>query len=672
MPYPNILSPLSLGFTTLSNRIIMGSMHTNLEEQPDGFKKLAAFYAERAAGGVGLIITGGVSPNSSGILAPKRAILEHKSQIAEHKQVVDSVHQYPTKICLQILHAGRYGYHNELVAPSALQGPIVPFTPHPLNESEIEQQIEDFVNCAELSKMAGYDGVEIMGSEGYLVNQFLCLHTNKRSDAWGGSFENRIRFPLEIVRRIRKRVGEHFIIIFRLSILDLVEDGNNIEEVVQLALALEDAGVNIINSGIGWHESRIPTIASVVPRAAFSSITASVKKHINIPIVACNRINTPAVAEAILANGDADMVSMARPFLADSHFVNKAKNDAAHTINTCIACNQACLDPIFKGKVASCLVNPRAAFETSLTFPNTDTPKNIAVVGAGPAGAMFAIYASQRGHKVSVFEATAQLGGQLNLAASIPGKAEFKEFIRYLKVSITQNKINIKYNTIVSSDELNTFDEVVIATGTTPQKLDIPIAPEANVLSYIEAIEQTPALGNRVAIVGTGGIAFDVVTKLTTTATEHLPLTQQSNIFANHWGIDLNNDIRGGKTNKPKPSVCAPEITMLQRSVRKPGTGLGQTTVWIHREEFKQKNIKTLTKINYRKIISNGLELESRGKEFVLEADTIIICAGQQSNNSLDYQDLKVPYHHIGGAKQVKKLDAMLAIRQAAELASII
>ncbi|MEP0355391.1 FAD-dependent oxidoreductase [Paraglaciecola sp.] len=671
MPYPNILSPLSLGFTTLSNRIIMGSMHTNLEEQPDGFKRLAAFYAERAAGGVGLIITGGVSPNRSGILAPKRAILQDSMQVPQHKVIVEAVHQYPTKICLQILHAGRYGYHNELVAPSAIQGPIVPFIPHELSEQAIEQQIEDFVNCAELSKMAGYDGVEIMGSEGYLINQFLCLHTNIRTDVWGGNFENRIRFPLEIVRRIRKRIGEHFIIIFRLSILDLVKDGNNINEVAILATALEKAGANIINSGIGWHEARIPTIASVVPRAAFSSITALVKKHINIPIVACNRINTPDVAEAILESGEADMVSMARPFLADSHFVEKARRDAANSINTCIACNQACLDPIFKGKVASCLVNPRAAFETSLIFSASPSPKKIAVVGGGPAGAMFAIYASQRGHNVSIFEASSKLGGQLNLAANIPGKGEFKEFIRYLKVSIVDNAIDLKLNTIPNTDMLNSFDEVVIATGTQPQPLNIPTSTTANVLSYIDVIEQQP-LGDKIAIVGTGGIAFDVVTKLTTPYTEHLPLKQQSDIFAKHWGIDLTNQTQGGKKETSLQTQQTVEITMLQRSVRKPGTGLGQTTVWIHREEFKRKNIKTLSKISYRKIVSNGLELESRGKEFTLEADTIIICAGQQSDNSVNVKDLTVPYHRIGGSKQVKQLDAMVAIRQAAELASII
>lgn len=672
MPYPKMLSPLSLGFTTLSNRIIMGSMHTNLEEQPDGFSRLAEFYAERAAGGVGLIITGGVSPNDSGILAPKRAILQDTTHIDGHKLVVDAVHQHPTKICLQILHAGRYGYHNNLVAPSALQAPIVPFTPHALTDNEVEQQVEDFVNCAKLAKLAGYDGVEVMGSEGYLINQFTCLHTNQRTDKWGGSFENRSRFPLEIIRRIRKIVGTDFIIIFRLSILDLVTQGSDIDEVVRLALALEKAGVNIINSGIGWHQTRIPTIASIVPRAAFSSITAAVKKQINVPIVACNRINTPDVAETILNNGEADMISMARPFLADSQFVNKAKANAPDTINTCIACNQACLDPIFRGKVASCLVNPRAAFETILTFPNTATPKNIAVVGGGPAGAMFAIYAFQRGHKITLFEQSANLGGQLTLAAKIPGKAEFNEFIRYLNVSIQQASIKLKLNCSPSATELNKFDEVVIATGTLPKELAIPAAPDAHVIDYIDVIKNDVPVGEKVAIIGTGGIAFDVVTKLTTTPTEHLSLDKQSHIFAQHWGIDLTNNKNGGLTSAPVQDAEPSGITMLQRSVRKPGTGLGQTTVWIHREELKRKKIKTVSRANYLKINSAELNIENRGENLSIPADTIVICAGQVSDTSIQEQSLTIPYHHIGGAKQVKGLDAMQAIQQAAQLASVI
>ena len=672
MPYPKMLSPLSLGFTTLSNRIIMGSMHTNLEEQPDGFNRLAAFYAERAAGGVGLIITGGVSPNESGILAPKRAIFQDPEQIAQHKLIVDAVHQYPTKICLQILHAGRYGYHSKLVAPSAIQAPISPYIPHALTDAEIEQQIDDFVNCAELSKMAGYDGVEVMGSEGYLINQFTCLSTNKRTDKWGESFENRTRFPLEIVRRIRQSLGDNFIIIFRLSILDLVNKGSNIDEVVRLALALEEAGVDIMNSGIGWHEARIPTIASIVPRAAFSQTIAAVKARINVPIVACNRINTPQVAEDILQRDDADLVSMARPFLADSHFVEKAKQDAAETINTCIACNQACLDVIFNNKMASCLVNPRAGFETELNLTLTARAKNIAVVGGGPAGAMFAIYASQRGHDVTLFEKVAHLGGQLNLAAKIPGKAEFNEFIRYLTTSIERSNIQLKLETSPTETELNQYDEVVMATGTLPRTLDIPTHPQANVLSYIDVINSDVTLGENIAIVGTGGIAFDVVTKLTAPKTEHLPLGKQRDIFAQHWGIDLTNKENGGLAERKPLKANASGITMLQRSVRKPGAGLGQTTVWIHREELKRNNIKTLSKVNYLAIEADNLALDIRGKDLTLDADSIVICAGQVSNVSAETQGLTVPIHHIGGAKQVKGLDAMLAIQQAAELASVI
>ncbi|MDU0353027.1 NADPH-dependent 2,4-dienoyl-CoA reductase [Paraglaciecola aquimarina] len=670
MSYPKMLSPLSLGFTTLSNRIIMGSMHTNLEEQPEGFQRLAQFYAERAAGGVGLIITGGVSPNETGVLASNRAILKTEQDIPPHQLVTQAVHQYPTKICLQILHAGRYGYHSQLVAPSAIQAPIVPFVPHPLTDEEIEQQITDFVNCAKLAKQAGYDGIEIMGSEGYLINQFTSTRTNSRTDKWGGSFENRSRFPLEIVRRIRASLGMDFIIIYRLSMIELVTNGNNIEEVIALAKALETAGVNIINSGIGWHEARIPTIASSVPRAAFTEVTASVRKHVTVPVVACNRINTPAVAESILQNGDADLVSMARPLLADSHFVNKAQANAADTINTCIACNQACLDHIFEGKIASCLVNPRAAFETILHFRPTSTPKNIAVVGAGPAGAMFAIYAAQRGHHVTLFEQSANIGGQLALAAKVPGKSEFNEFIRYLNVTIKRSSVELELSCAPSNIQLNHFDEVVIATGTQPKALDIPSTSELPVFNYIDVLQDKVDTGEKVAIIGTGGIAFDVVAKLTSTDTEHLPLAEQSKKFAEHWGIDLSNKHEGGLTLTDTDSSQESTITMLQRSVRKPGAGLGQTTVWIHREELKRQKIKTISKANYQKISAQGLHIENRGKHLILGVDSIVVCAGQESNPSVNLQHLTVPYHHIGGAKQVKKLDAMLAIQQAADLAS--
>jgi 2,4-dienoyl-CoA reductase (NADPH2) len=671
MPYPKLLSPLDFGFTTLKNRIIMGSMHTNLEEQENGFERLAAFYAERAAGGVGLIITGGVAPNESGILAPKRVILNSEEHLAEHKLVTQAVHKYSTKICLQILHAGRYGYHSKLVAPSAIQAPIVPFVPHELTSEEVEQQICDFVNCANLARQAGYDGVEIMGSEGYLINQFICLHTNHRKDKWGGAPKNRMRFPLEIVKRIRAQLGNDFILIFRLSILDLVEQGSNIEEVVHLAKELELAGVNIMNSGIGWHEARIPTIAGVVPRASFSDITARVKRHIGIPIVACNRINTPEIAEGILEQGIADMVSMARPFLADSQFVNKAKADQADTINTCIACNQACLDHIFVNKVASCLVNPRAAYETILNFPKSPKSKKLAVVGAGPAGAMFAIYASQRGHTVTLFEQSSNLGGQLNLAKLIPGKAEFKEFVRYIHNTLHNSTVDIRLGHSPNSHELNKFDEIILATGTQSRQLNIPGIKHAKVCSYQDVIQDKVKVGERVAIIGTGGIAFDVATKLTSPDTESLPLVEQRQHFAALWGIDYANE-KGGLC-QPKANLHSnKQITMLQRTVRKPGAGLGKTTVWIHRAELKRRGVKTKSRVTYLNVSDQGLMIESRGKEQLLEVDSIIVCAGQESHLPFTFGDLKPPIHIIGGANKTTGLDAKKVIEEAANLASII
>lgn len=670
MPYPNLLSPLNLGFITLSNRIIMGSMHTNLEEQINGFARLAAFYAERAAGGVGLIITGGVAPNESGILAPNRVILSRSEHIADHQLITQAVHQYDTKICLQILHAGRYGYHSQIVAPSAIQAPIVPFIPHALSLDEIEQQINDFVICAELAAKAGYDGVEIMGSEGYLLNQFICRNTNKRDDHWGGCFTNRTRFPLEIVRRIRQRLGQKYIVIFRLSILDLVNGGSNFDEVVKLALALENAGVNIINSGIGWHETRVPTIASVVPRASFVSITARVKKLINIPIVACNRINTPEVAESILQDGSADMISMARPFLADSQFVNKAKAGQANTINTCIACNQACLDHIFVNKVASCLVNPRAGYETLLKFESPVKLKKLAVVGSGPAGAMFAIYAAQRGHTVTLFERQTKLGGQLNLAAKIPGKEEFKEFIRYLNETLALSTVDICLEKSPTYTELSEFDEVIIATGTTPRQLKIPGTTHPKVVSYQDVIENKVSMGDKVMIIGTGGIAFDVATKLTSPNTENWTLAAKQDDFASRWGIDYRNQTNGGLTTANENHINSQQITMLQRKVRKPGAGLGKTTVWIHRADFKKRGVKTLSLVNYISVTDAGLNVDIRGKHSTLTADSIVICAGQQSHVAYDLSKFKQPVHLIGGANNVAGLDAKSAIEAAAWLAA--
>ncbi len=648
----------------------MGSMHTNLEEQIDGFVRLAAFYAERAAGGVGLIITGGVSPNESGILAPNRVILSRKQHVADHQLITQAVHQYSTKICMQILHAGRYGYHSQIVAPSAIQAPIVPFIPHALSNDEIEQQIENFVNCAGLALEAGYDGIEIMGSEGYLINQFICRHTNKRDDQWGGSFINRTRLPLEIVRRIRQRFGGNYIVIFRLSILDLVENGSDLQEVIELALALEKVGVNIINSGIGWHETRVPTIASVVPRASFSSITARVKSHINIPIVACNRINTPEIAEDILKDNMADMVSMARPFLADSQFVNKASADQAKTINTCIACNQACLDHIFVNKVASCLVNPRASYETLLNFNPVVNAKNLAVVGSGPAGAMFAIYAAQRGHEVTLFEQSNTLGGQLNLAAKIPGKEEFKEFLRYINQTLGQSTVDVRLGQSPSYSQLNEFDEVIIATGTKPRNLDIPGANHTKVVSYQDVIEENVKVGEKVVVIGTGGIAFDLVAKLTSTNTKNWSLLEKQQDFAVHWGIDYNNQVNGGLTSPVDKVENSKQITMLQRKVRKLGAGLGKTTVWIHRNEFKRRGVKTLSLVNYVSISDEGLKLDIRGKNTDLAADSIVVCAGQQSHIPYDLSQFKQPVHLIGGANNVVGLDAKSAIESSAWLAA--
>jgi 2,4-dienoyl-CoA reductase (NADPH2) len=645
-------------------------MHTNLEEQIDGFVRLAAFYAERAAGGVGLIITGGVSPNESGILAPKRVILSRQQHVADHQLITQAVHQYSTKICMQILHAGRYGYHSQIVAPSAIQAPIVPFIPHALSHDEIEQQIEDFVNCAGLALEAGYDGIEIMGSEGYLINQFICRHTNKRDDQWGGCFSNRTRFPLEIIRRIRQRFGENYIVIFRLSILDLVENGSDLQEVIKLALALEKVGVNIINSGIGWHETRVPTIANVVPRASFSNITARVKSHINIPIVACNRINTPEIAEHILKDNMADMVSMARPFLADSQFVNKASADQAHKINTCIACNQACLDHIFVNKVASCLVNPRAGYETLLNFDPVVTAKKLAVVGSGPAGAMFAIYAAQRGHEVTLYEQSKTIGGQLNLAAKVPGKEEFREFLRYINQTLEDSTVDVQLGQSPSYTQLSKFDEIILATGTKPRNLDIPGANNSNVLSYKDVIEDNFKVGEKVLVIGTGGIAFDLVAKLTSTNTESWTLSEKQQDFAAHWGIDYKNQENGGLISSIDKSENSKQITMLQRKVRKPGAGLGKTTVWIHRKEFKRRGVKTLSLVNYVSISDAGLKLEIRGENTDIAADSIIVCAGQQSHVAYDLTLLTPPVHLIGGANNVVGLDAKSAIEASAWLAA--
>ncbi len=659
MPYPRLLTPLDLGFTQLKNRVLMGSMHTNLEEAPNGFQRLASFYGLRAEGGVGLIVTGGISPNAEGRLAPNRALMNSTRDVKDHQLLTKAVQSADGKICLQILHAGRYGYHKQLVAPSAIQAPITPLTPKALSNAEVNQQISDFVHTAVLAQDAGYDGVEIMGSEGYLINQFIVRATNNRDDEWGGSYQNRIRFALEIVKQTRQRVGPNFIIIFRLSILDLVKDGSSLDEVIELAKALEVAGATIINTGIGWHESRVPTIASMVPAGTFANVSQLVKAEISLPVVASNRINTPEVAENILNNEWADMVSMARPLLADSHFVAKAAANKPQAINTCIACNQACLDHIFLNKIASCLVNPFAAREQEFFLSPTLQPKKIAVVGAGPAGMAFALYAAERGHHIDLFETSGQIGGQFNLAKRVPGKAEFMQTLRYFKHQLKQHQVNVHLNTNVSAQQLGTYDDVVIATGTKPNTLDIIGIDDEKVVSYRDILSGDKVAGNNVAIIGSGGIAFDVAEYIThgkekTTATS----------FANHWGIDLDMQNNGGiKDAIAEPSLR--KVYMLQRKIRKAGADLGKTTGWIHRTTLKQRQVSMLAGVSYEKIDEHGLHINIRKKARTLAVDTIILCAGQTENNPLASTIENARVHIIGGAKNAKNIDAQRAIEEA-------
>jgi len=663
MSYSRLLTPLDLGFTQLKNRVLMGSMHTNLEEATDGFKRLASFYALRAEGGVGLIVTGGISPNIEGKLAPNRALMTTYDDVRDHQIITKAVHHVEGKICMQILHAGRYAYQKQIVAPSAIQSPIIPLTPRELSSAEVEKQITDFVHTAVLAQDAGYDGVEIMGSEGYLINQFIVKATNHRTDEWGGSYLNRIRFAVEIVRQTRLRVGESFIIIFRLSMLDLVENGSSLEEIITLAKAMESAGATIINTGIGWHESRVPTIASMVPPGAYASISRHVKAEISLPIVASNRINTPEVAESILKNNWADMISMARPLLADSHFVVKVQNNKPEAINTCIACNQACLDHIFLNKVATCLVNPFAAREKELALIPTDTPKSIAVVGAGPAGMAFSLYADQRGHKVQLFEATNYIGGQFNLAKNIPGKEDFYQTLRYFSYQLAQNNVDIHLNTRVDITTLLEFDEVVIAAGTKANLPDIDGIHHPSVVSYADILSGKKIAGNNVAIIGAGGIAFDVAEYITNTVK-----SVNADAFANHWGIDLNMKFSGGL--KPVTHQApSRKVFILQRKIRKAGADLGKTTGWIHRASLKNKQVSMLSGVSYDKIDDEGLHVSIRKKSRIINADTIIVCAGQ-SENHLDFNTFDSSnYHIIGGARLAKGIDAQKAIEEAALLA---
>lgn len=671
--YPHLLAPLDLGFTTLKNRVLMGSMHVGLEEVEGGYDRMAAFYAERAAGGVGLIVTGGISPNDHGVTFHGGSKLDTLEEAEKHKVITQAVHDAGGKIALQILHTGRYSYQAENVAPSAIQAPINPVKPHALTSAEVNQTIADFVNCAKLSQIAGYDGVEIMGSEGYLINEFIAARTNHRDDEWGGSYENRIRFPIEIVKRTRAEVGENFIIIYRLSMLDLVEGGSTLEEVIQLAKEIETAGATIINTGIGWHEARIPTIATKVPRAAFTWVTKKLKGSVQIPLVTSNRINTPEMAEHVLAQGDADMVSMARPMLADAEFVVKAEQGRSDEINTCIGCNQACLDQIFSMQIATCLVNPRACYETELIFKESTAKKNIAVIGAGPAGLSFATYAADRGHQVTVFDTASQIGGQFNIAKTIPGKEEFYETLRYFKRKIElQPNIKLVLNHTATYEELSAenYDDIVVATGVTPRELTIEGIDHPKVLSYIEVLRERKSVGKKVAIIGAGGIGFDTAEYLSHEG-ESGSLNPQK--FYDEWGIDTSYAHVGG-LKQPVLEQSDREIYLLQRKAKAVGASLGKTTGWIHRTGLKHRDVKMIAGASYDKIDDQGLHITVNDQPTVLEVDHVIICAGQESYTAM-YDQLKADgknVHLIGGAKEAGELDAKRAIRQGAELAATI
>ncbi len=672
MKYKHIFEPLDLGFTTLKNRILMGSMHTGLEEEKNGIEKIATYYAERAKGGVGLIVTGGIAPNIQGWTGPFSARMSSKKHARHHKIITDAVHKEGGKICMQILHAGRYGYHPFNVAPSALKSPITPFKPFKLNLSGIKRTIRDFVNSAKLSKLAGYDGVEIMGSEGYLINQFIAERTNKRSDNYGGRYENRMRLPIELVKQTREAVGTDFIIIYRLSMLDLVEKGSTWEEVVQLGKEIEKAGATIINTGIGWHESRIPTIATSVPRAAFTWVTKKMKEEIKIPLITSNRINMPETAEKVLADGHADMISMARPFLADPEWVNKAAAEKDDEINTCIGCNQACLDHVFEQKVASCLVNPRACHETELNYNKTDVKKNIAVVGAGPAGMSAASILGQRGHEVTLFDADKEIGGQFNIAKQIPGKEEFYETIRYFKRQLELHNVTVKLNTRVSSDDLiaGKFDEVIIATGIKPRMPRIEGIEHAKVLSYLDVLKFKKPVGKRVAVIGAGGIGFDVSEYL---AHEGESTALNIDAWLKEWGIDKTLKSRSGfegVTVEMEPSPR--EIFMFKRSKGKFGGNLGKTTGWIHRSTLKKKKVQFINQVQYTKIDDEGLHYIQNEEEKVLKVDNVIICAGQTPFKKLaaPLEEKGMKVHVIGGADIAAELDAKRAINQGCRLAA--
>jgi len=671
-PYPHLLAPLDLGFTTLKNRVLMGSMHVGLEEAPQGFERMAAFYAERARGGVGLIVTGGISPNDHGLVFAGGSKLTTLEEAEHHRPITEAVHAEGGKIAMQILHTGRYSYQQGQVAPSAIKSPINPFTPHALTHEEVLQTIEDFANCAALAQHAGYDGVEIMGSEGYLINQFIAERTNQRDDEWGGSYEKRMRFPVEIVRRVRERVGTNFIIIYRLSMLDLVDNSSTFEETVQLAKAIEAAGATIINTGIGWHEARIPTIATKVPRAAFTWVTQRMMGHVSIPLITTNRINTPEVGEQVLASGHADMVSMARPFLADPDFVNKAAANRADEINTCIGCNQACLDHTFSLKITSCLVNPRACHETEIIIKPTTAQKRIAVVGAGPAGMSFAVTAAERGHAVTLFEASSELGGQFNIAKQVPGKEEFYETIRYFKRQIEIHNVDLRLNTRVSAADLKAagFDEVVLATGIVPRLPAIDGIDHPKTLNYIDVLRDKKHVGKRVAVIGAGGIGFDVSEYLTHEGTSGSLDPQK---FNREWGIDTSFKQAGG-TMRAEVEESPRDVFLLQRKSSKVGDGLGKTTGWIHRAGLKNRNVQMIPSVTYDRIDDDGLHISIGEHKQSLDVDHIIVCAGQDPQRELQAELVAagVTVHLIGGADVAAELDAKRAINQGVRLAAAI
>tara|TARA_R110002012_G_scaffold38863_1_gene107788 strand:+ start:33431 stop:35458 length:2028 start_codon:yes stop_codon:yes gene_type:complete len=672
--YPHLLAPLDLGFTKLKNRVLMGSMHTGLEETQD-WNRVAEFYAARARGNVALMVTGGIGPNPEGSVAHGAAMMTSQKDVDNHSIVTDRVHEAGGKIAMQILHAGRYAFSPDCVAPSAIKSPISRFAPKELDAEGIEKQISDIAACAARAKQAGYDGVEIMGSEGYFLNQFLVTHTNKRTDEWGGSYENRMRLPVEVVRRVREAVGHEFIIIYRLSMIDLIPNGSTFEEVVQLAKAVEKAGATIINTGIGWHEARIPTIATSVPRAAFAWVTKKLMGQVNIPVITSNRINTPRVAEDVLADGCADMVSMARPMLADPDFVVKSAAGNADQIAPCIACNQACLDHTFGGKISTCLVNPRACYETELKIEPTHTPKSIAVVGAGPAGLSAAITAAERGHQVTLFDRASEIGGQLNLAKQVAGKEEFWGLVDWYRTMVALHGVTVKLNTEVSATDLDEFDEVIIATGVIPRDPQIPGQDRDNVVSYIDILNGKITAGQVVAVIGAGGIGFDVSEHLVhdgNSTTTNLPE------WMKEWGVTDPESHRSGLAPEgPQPHAPARQVTMLQRKVTKLGKGLGKTTGWIHRASLTMKSVEMIGGVNYEKIDADGLHIsfgETRDNPRLIAADTIVLCAGQLSDRSLadTLEEKGITCHVIGGADVAAELDAKRAINQGTHLAAIL